>query len=147
MSATVLESFGQDLQLFKCAMCTEERSYFDLLSDGRKVCLECSVKGKFELDVHAAVHQRSPDLMMTDPELIQIRNKLVQWELETSSVELDKVLVPREVAVRLLEICEAQGVSLDVVSTVAFRMLISAYDRPDFENNETQPALPEELVS
>jgi len=141
---TVLESFGCSTDPFVCPLCTHDRRYYDLLSDNRMVCLECSEKRHFKRDPHVVIHNRDPASLATDHELIEIRNNLVMWELEQGSIKLDELSVPRDVAEQLLEATQREGVTLDVVVTVALRMLFSAYRTS--QSQETIPVLPEQAV-
>ena len=141
---TVIESLGYSSDTFQCVLCGATRRYYDLLNDDRMICLECSVKGEYAQDIHVVIHAREPSALATDPELVQIRNALVQWELDKDSVKLDDLHVPTEVGQRLLELVTNEGTTLDVVVTAALRMLFSAYDSKQL--SETMPVLPEQVV-
>ena len=126
-TCTILESFGKNTSEFVCADCGQKRRYYDLLSDRRMLCLECSSKGGFSMDVNVAINVRDPGLMLNDPELVDIRRALVHWELSKGSVPLGEVRIPMALAEEVIHIAKKEKSSLDVLVTTALSMMAQAY--------------------
>jgi hypothetical protein len=94
-----------------------------MLSNSVLVCLECSYKNDYQLDAHAARSVRDTGLLSTDPELIEIKKALVEYELAKSSVEIS-AHIPQALYDRLLVLLEKEKTSLDVLITSALSTLI-----------------------
>jgi len=132
---TILESFGWATETFTCASCGKSRRYYDMLSDNVMLCLECSSKGGFEHDTHVAINVRDPALMLNDPELVDVRKSLVQWELSKGSVPLGEVHIPKDLAEELVGIAQKEKSSLDVMVTTALSMMIKSYKIEETKSN------------
>ena len=133
---TILESFGRNTSDFVCAECGLKRRYYDLLSDRRMVCLECSNKGGFEMDTHVAINRRDPGLMLNDPELVEVRRALVHWELSKGAVLLGEVRIPQALAAEVVQIAKKEKSSLDVLVTTALSMMTQAYQNEEKEDED-----------
>lgn len=125
---TILESFGKWTEPFTCASCGKSRRYYDMLSNNTMLCLECSSKGGYEMDLHVAINQREPSLMLNDPELIEIRKSLMLWELSKGAVPLGDVKIPATLAEEIVEVAKREKSSLDVLVTTALSMMVKAYN-------------------
>lgn len=137
---TILENFGHTSDGFDCVLCDKRRKYYDLLSDNSFVCLECSVKGGYELDVHVAMNARDPDIMFKDPELAEIRVSLVEWELANKpTVPLGDVSIPEDLATSALGILNTQGGSLNGIIASGLRMFVRAHAMSTQEELTTNP--------
>lgn len=124
----ILESFGLEHKGFKCSDCGKTRKYYDLLHTGRHICLECSAKGDYPLSEHVAVNQRDPALLASDPELVEIKKAMVQWELDKGSSKIE-VKIPAPLHKKLVAIAHLEDSSLDVLVTSALSLLVSSYER------------------
>lgn len=128
---TILESFGKHPEPFTCAECGKSRLYYDLLSDSTMLCLECSGKGEYQMDLHVAINQRDPNLMLNDPELVEIRKSLVDWELSKGTVPLGEVHIPKALAEELVGIAKREKTNLSILVTTALSMMVQSYQRDE----------------
>ena len=140
----VVELFAKEAETFACDFCGKSRRYYDLLSDGRKSCLECSDHHGFDVDPSAGRHSRDPVELASDPELVIIRNSLVARELQGGAVDIGNIWVPPDLAEELADVAESEGTSLSVLVVGALRLLFSA--RKQKPVGETTPVLPEKAV-
>lgn len=122
-SETILESFGHDKNGFTCRDCGRHRTYFDLLSGGVLVCLECSYKNDYQLDEHVSRSVRDTGLLSSDPELVEIKKALVEYELSKNSVKI-KASIPKELHDRIKALMASEKTTLDVLVTSALSTLV-----------------------
>jgi|OM-RGC.v1.024672776 hypothetical protein len=138
--AKVVEAFGRHHEPYTCTDCGRDRQYYDLLDDSRMVCLFCSTVNAYPLAADVGITERDPHLMASDPELLEIKNALVEWELTQGKIKLDELYVPQEVAQELLEVVQEESSSLDIVVTSALRLFFQSRNKPLVQ--ETMPTLP-----
>ena len=87
------------------------------------VCLECSYKQDYQMDPHAARSVRDTGLLSTDPELVEIKKALVEYEIAKASVQIS-ASIPKDLHDRLLAVLDREKTTLDVLVTSALSTLV-----------------------
>lgn len=125
--ATILEGFAEEEHGIQCDECKESRKYYDRLSDGRMLCIECSTKRGYTMDPQGIYHQRSRDLLLSDPELRQMTESLVNWKLDTTSYTEVSVRFPDEVLEQLEKASDKYGLSMEVLINSGVSLILNDF--------------------
>jgi len=131
---TILEGFAEEKDggLFQCDECSSARRFYDLLSDERKVCLECSTKSGYSMDPLGTYHNRSQDLVINDPELRAIAGNIVQWKIDTGNFSEISLKMPEEVLDQLYKLAEQNDSSVEILINAGASLILNNL-KPDKE--------------
>ena len=124
---TILEGFGLEPDGFTCDECGILRRYYDRLSDGTIVCLECSTKNDYALDVQGTYHERPSELMTKDPELALITENIVKWKLDSQSCSEITLKMSDEVLEQLYEVAEKTGTTVETLINAGASLILNGH--------------------
>lgn len=132
----IIETFGRAPSAYECPLCRIDRHYYDRLDDGTDICLDCSDKHGYEPADGAVIHPRDPVLLAKDPEIVEIKNKVLKRRLEHEDFATFGLKIPKTMGEALARRVETEGSSLQLVILSALEVYLNLVPEIKVEDSE-----------